>query len=140
MHKIVLKRTLAGILSIATALSAVPMQMATTVLAAEDYTSESNAEYMYEMLSYLRELGNDFGMPPIMISEGDSVSIDGVQIANTVVKLNKDLVDKQNKVRSEYWLDVLKALFIFTTKRKTVRLSCPTVCNALRLLYNCDFL
>ena len=107
--KSTLKRMLAGILAMSTALSAVPMQMATTVLAAEDYTSESNAEYMYELLNYLSELGDDYGLPPIMISEGDKVFIDGQEVATTVVPINKDLVNKQNKIRSEYWLDVLKA-------------------------------
>lgn len=72
MHKTVLKRTLAGVLSVATAMSAVPIQMATTVMAAEqDYTSSSNADNMYELLQYLQEVGDDFGLPPIMISEGD---------------------------------------------------------------------
>lgn len=54
--KSTLKRMLAGILAISTALSAVPMQMPTTVLAAEeDYTSASNVQYLYEMLNYLQE-------------------------------------------------------------------------------------
>lgn len=113
MRKSVLKRTLAGILAASTMMTVTPMYALT--VAAEDVDSASNigalnssSKAWLDWLKYFNELGDDYGLPPIMISEGDKVSIGGLTVATTVVPMTKELVGKQNKIRSEYWLDTLQ--------------------------------
>lgn len=98
------KRTIAGLLALSMCVTAVPI----TITAGNvQQTTQNNTqdEDMYTTLrKRLAEIADCLNLPYFMVSEGDTVYINGEQVATTTVPIDRDLAFSGEY--KKYWLDV----------------------------------
>jgi hypothetical protein len=104
------KRIVAGLLAVLTTATTIPLNM--TVLAddvnAVDTEADANVKNMLKLIEMMDEVQGSVGMPSFMVSEGDTVQINGETVATTTVPITKALINDQEKIRSQYWLNTNK--------------------------------